>query len=77
MTELARFKHDCASCVFLGRFQEVDLYFCPLQQPMPTVIARRSDEPADYASGLALAEMDSALAEAKRRAIERGHLRVA
>jgi len=59
---------------FLGSFQGHDLYFDP-QIGIPTVIARFGPEGPDYKSGVPLAEVDVHLAEAKRRAIERGLLK--
>jgi len=29
VTELSRHEHDCDTCVFMGRFEKYDLYFCP------------------------------------------------
>ena len=53
------FKHDCNACVFLGHYQGSDLYFCPRGGPaangIPTVIARRSNDPPDYTSGMVFA----------------------
>lgn len=40
---------------------------------MPTVIARYGPE-ADYYSGLVFADLNPAIAEAKRRAVEKGLL---
>jgi hypothetical protein len=67
-----RFKHDCGACIALGEFGDVDLYFHP--GLLKTVIARRSDEPSDYSSGLEFAGMVPALKEARRRARDRGYL---
>jgi hypothetical protein len=53
--ETPRFKHSCASCMFLGQEDGYDLYACPQGYGSPTVIARRSSEPSDYASGLPVA----------------------
>ncbi len=63
-----RFEHDCDECVFLKRFGDADLYFHP--GSLESVIARFSDEPSDYISGLN-APM-AALIEARREAIECG-----
>ena len=47
------FAHDCSDCVFLGHYQEHDLYFCPKDSvDGGTVIARWSGIGSDYASGL-------------------------
>lgn len=42
-----RFEHDCQNCIFLGGYEEYDLYFCP-QGGLPTIIARTSSEGGDY-----------------------------
>lgn len=70
--------HDCNKCVFLGDYPDVDgrpldLYVCQ-QNGMPTVIARYGSRGYQYTSGLSLASHDPALAEAKRRAQEKGLL---
>lgn len=82
--EPPRFTHDCSTCVYLGRIQSepgahaseregYDLYFH--KEGHVTVIARFGSEGPDYVSGLPLADKVPALAEAKRRAIQRGLLR--
>jgi hypothetical protein len=48
--------HDCEACLFLGQYGEADLYLCPKEAGGPTVIARFSGEPSDYASGMPIAE---------------------
>ncbi len=53
-----KYEHDCERCVFLGNYQNSDLYFCP-QGSLPTVIARWADakeDPSAYVSGLAFAK---------------------
>jgi hypothetical protein len=67
------YKHDCAICVFLGTFNEADLYFHhgPLER---TVVARYSSDGPDYSSGLCFADVNPNLREAKRRAIEKNLL---
>lgn len=73
-----RHEHDCDACIYLGTWGEaerdVDLYFCRQGGTNPTVIARRSSEPPNYHSGLGAAQLghDPALAEALRRAQEKG-----
>lgn len=84
------FNHDCPSCTYLGTVCQrrpesehrgiralmlavFDLYFCT-QHGLPTVIARYGHAGPDYTSGMALAAVDPLLAEAKRRADERGLL---
>ena len=71
----------CPQCVFLGWYKkpgtligEADLYFCA-QGGIPTVIARFSNEPGDYQSGLPLSESLPWLSEAARRALDQGLLK--
>lgn len=70
------YEHDCSECVYLGDAefggQLFDLYFCTQRPPLVTVIARRSSDPHDYTSGIALAAVDPVLAEALARAEARG-----
>jgi hypothetical protein len=83
----ARFTHDCSQCVYLGHYQEFDLYFHDGGEHAirTTVIARYSSAGPDYLSGMGFAvpfrdasgEMSSGipvLVEARYRAIERGLL---
>jgi hypothetical protein len=82
-----QFKHDCTSCKYLGRYQNTesdgrtwnfDLYYCgdnPSHNKVrATVIARFGDEGSQYQSGLNgnLPE----LAEAKKRAIQKGYIKI-
>jgi hypothetical protein len=71
MNERPLFRHDSTDHTFLGVFQGHDLYFSP-QGGLPTVIARYGDNGPDYASGMALAEANSILYEARERAIAMG-----
>jgi len=68
-----QFKHDgCDECRFLGHELGCDLYYC-CQHRFPTLIARHSDEPSNYNSG-----MHSILPEivrARELAIEQGHIK--
>jgi hypothetical protein len=57
------YEHDCDSCVFLGTFDNKDLYFCP--KGMTTIIARNSSVGHDYQSGLVFADVDLHLGVAK------------
>lgn len=71
-----RYEHDCQFCRFLGYHEHADLYYCPggTWMGIPTVLARWSDEPADYWSGLILARNGQipALTVALGLAIQRG-----
>ena len=66
-----RYKHDCDKCVYLGEYGDADLYFCN-QSGIKTVIARYSDEPSDYISGMEFTSVNKDLMEAKKRAISFG-----
>lgn len=66
------YNHDCDSCHFLGTYREADLYFCDQANRIPTVIARHSDRPDDYTSGLAFAAAVPIIGEAARRAVAYG-----
>jgi hypothetical protein len=68
-----RFTHSCPNCTFLGRFNEFDLYYCP-QGRLPTVLARYGNYGPEYQSGMESTELP-ALAEARRRALEKGLLK--
>jgi hypothetical protein len=65
--------HDCKSCVFLGRHNGQDLYFC--KETIPTVVARFGDEGSEYTSSIAMIEIYPELKAALRLAIERGLVR--
>ena len=82
-----KYQHDCKTCVFLGGHTApesslyYDLYYC-LQYGMPTVLARYGDPDHEYLSGAPMSFQRSAfldknntspLAEAYRRAIEKGY----
>jgi len=69
-----RFTHDCDDCIFLGQYNEFDLYFCPKEST--TVIARYGDEGGDYHSGLEFARSKRIpqLVEAFNRAINKGYI---
>ena len=57
-----RYEHDCNQCVYLGQYGNADLYACGpdaeesdedcCEKVLDTVLARYSDDPADYASGI-------------------------
>lgn len=80
LVERPRFRHECERCTFLGRLVTdgiptgCDLYWCLQVGDFPTVIARTGDDPSSYISGLGLADSIPELAEAKRRAVEKGLL---
>ncbi len=64
---LPRFLHDCDKCVFLGRYEEYDLYFCGERRP--AVIARYGSSPEENSSwGMGPVSLPN-LKEAQRRAI--------
>lgn len=70
-----RFQHDCEKCKPLGEFEDADLYYCEVQLiGGQTVIARYSDDGADYQSGLIFADNIPALGEARNRAIAAGYM---
>lgn len=70
-----KFENSSDARVFLGHFQDHDLYFDP-QTGIPTVIARFGDAGPDYISGLAQAATNPVIAEGKRLAIEQDLLLV-
>ena len=70
--EHPHFTHDCDVCTFLGHFNGYDLYV-HATEGIKTVIARNGEDGA-YKSGIWAANSDPELAEAKKRAIERGLL---
>ena len=71
--ETPQYTHDCDSCTFLGRFDDLDLYYCP-QAGRPTVIARCGNDGPEYTSGLPAVGQIPALTEAARRAEATGLL---
>lgn len=73
--EKPKFKHDCEDCVFMGRHNDHDLYYCA-QSSIPTVVARYGSDGPEYKSGLVLADFDEELGVARDRAELKG-LRVA
>ena len=65
---LKRHYHDCSQCHFLGRHEDNDLYFCPVE---PTIIARYGAD-GDYWSGLVFGYVKDSipgLNEALKRAL--------
>jgi len=74
-----QYEHDCDGCTFLGVYEgekNYDLYFCIQGAPVPTVVARYSDNKSGFLSGLSGADWSLPLAEAKRLAEKRGFLAV-
>lgn len=47
-------KHDCEHCRYLGSErlgkQPADIYYCPVEEPIPTVLIRFDADPANYYS---------------------------
>ncbi|KKN39832.1 hypothetical protein LCGC14_0739440 [marine sediment metagenome] len=48
---IPKYKHDCKDCIFLGNYNNHDLYSC-WSGSSPTVVARYGNEGSDYHSGL-------------------------
>jgi hypothetical protein len=46
MDDRPLYLHDCKDCIYLGNYENCDLYVCG-----ESVVARRSSEPSDYDSG--------------------------
>ena len=52
----ARYEHNCTQCVYLGRFNNQDAYYCPdrfekdLSKGESSYIARYGNEPSGYSS---------------------------
>lgn len=62
---LPRFKHNCLHCIFLGVFNEYDLYGCPKNK---TILARFGNNEIDYVSGYFNKDAVVELNEAYKRA---------
>jgi len=71
-TDTPQHKHDCDTCVFLGRFLQYDLYYADHGGAPDTVVARYGSEGHEYISGLAFVGHVSPLTEAYLRALTRG-----
>lgn len=67
-----QYEHDCSHCTFLGRHNGHDLYHCVQGGYMPTIVARYGNDGSEYTSGFEFAQFNPNLAEARRRAKERG-----
>ncbi len=62
------YKHDCKACVYLGEYRAHDLYYCnPHGVSAVVVVARFSDNPADFVSGVGDDGSDAILAVAHAR----------
>ena len=57
LADCPRHEHDCEKCIWLGRHEKYDLYFCEQENLFPTVIARFGDG-GDYLSGMEFATKD-------------------
>ena len=49
-----RWKHDCPSCVYLGQYENADLYACVKNDEIKTLIDRTGED-GDYGSGTCFA----------------------
>ena len=51
---IPKYQHDCEHCVYLGHFNEHDLYYHPHTSVLgqETVVARYGSDERDYDSGL-------------------------
>tara|TARA_R100001463_G_scaffold106247_2_gene160851 strand:- start:668 stop:997 length:330 start_codon:yes stop_codon:yes gene_type:complete len=58
-----RYKHDCDNCVFLGRWKEFDLYYCPAAESNRDNFIARYGTEGSYLSGynIAMEQYESAL----------------
>jgi hypothetical protein len=68
VSQMKRFIHDCENCLFVGQFQEYDLYFCDQGGFSPTVIARYGSDGPEYTSGINFSH--PVLQETQQRALE-------
>jgi len=70
--DMPRHLHDCDQCIFLGRHNRADLYWCAQGSgDYPTLIARYGKH-GNYVSGLLHADHNPDLAEARTRAMRIG-----
>lgn len=80
---MPRYNHDCTHCVFLGEMSRYDLYVCPHNKRIKTLVARYGNDWSDYFSGTEfaalckkgrfLSEHSFILYEALIKAEERGY----
>lgn len=66
------FKHDCDCCVYLGAFDEHDLYYCTQGGLIPTIIARFGDKGPHYISGMSFVDVNKHITEGFKRATSLG-----
>ena len=78
-----KYQHDCVDCIFLGNYNEYDLYYC--NKSNLTVIARFGDDSPDYLSGMIFAitglyknppECEDPLTEALKRALRNNLVKI-
>ena len=50
-----RYEHDCDNCVFLGRWKEFDLYYCPDAEGNNDNFIARYGTDGSYLSGYSIA----------------------
>jgi hypothetical protein len=74
--EEPKFDHDCNRCIFLGSYEGNDLYYCCINPRLETIIARHSNKPDDYTSGLFLYRVDPLITEGVMRAKSKGYLQL-
>ena len=68
------YEHDCKDCIFLGTFENADLYFCTQGNTIKTIIARFGNEGPSYISGLTFKDDNLYLKEAYKRSRAKGLL---
>jgi hypothetical protein len=73
--ENPKYKHDCDQCIYLGIYEDYDLYFCKQGGKSPTVLARFGNAGPEYLSGLGMSYTPS-LQEAEKRAKDKGLLQI-
>jgi len=52
---MIRYEHDCDNCVFLGRWKEFDLYYCPSAESNNDNFIARYGTGGSYLSGYSIA----------------------
>lgn len=71
-TDAPKYVHDCDVCVFLGNFEDMDLYVCRGESGGGTYVARQSDQDSDYISGVAFVGKVPAITRAYELAKDKG-----